>query len=147
MISITGQWRGHYVYGPEYGEKWLGSKVAFELSLTDIGDNNFQGTCLDIDSPISLNNPAVIKGFTEEDFISFTKEYNQFFTINGDNQVVPRSQLKKPDLSYYGHYDPVSETYSGDWELIGREHAHPDGDYLEIATGTWEMKKVHAIFI
>ncbi|TWF40324.1 hypothetical protein FHW36_1046 [Chitinophaga polysaccharea] len=143
MISITGQWQGYYIYGPEYGEKLSGSKVNFELSLTDTGDNNFKETCHDMDSQISKNNPAVVKGLTEDDFISFTKEYDQFFTITEDNQVIANSRLKKPDLSYHGHYDPVSETFSGDWELLGREYAHPDGDYIEIATGTWEMKKVY----
>lgn len=142
MISIAGQWRGYYAYGPQYGEKLSGSKVTFELSLTDIGDNNFQGICHDLDNTISKNNSAVINGFTEDDFISFTKEYNQFFTITDDNQITTNSRLKKPDLNYYGHYDRVSETFSGDWELLGREHPHPDGDYVEIATGTWEMKRI-----
>lgn len=133
MISITGQWQGYYIYGPEYGEKLSGSKVAFELSLTDTGDDNFQGTCLDLGSHISQNNQAIIKGFIEEDFISFTKEYCQ---------EIPRLHLKKPELNYYGHYDPVNETFSGNWEFIGKEHTHPDGDYLEIGTGTWEMKRI-----
>ncbi|TWF40358.1 hypothetical protein FHW36_10440 [Chitinophaga polysaccharea] len=117
-------------------------KVTFELSLTDTGDNNFEGTCHDPDSQISKNNPAAIKGFTEDDFISFTKEYDQFFIITEANQVIVNSRLKNPDLSYYGHYDPVSETFSGDWELLGREHSHPDSDYVEIATGTWEMRRI-----
>jgi len=133
MIPISGQWQGYYIYGPEYGESLSCSKVTFELSLTDLGNNNFQGTCLDLDNHITENNLAIIKGFTEQDFISFTKEYCR---------KIPRSQLKKPELNYYGHYDPANETFSGDWELIWKEHAYPDGDYLEIGTGTWEMKRI-----
>ncbi|MCW3467007.1 hypothetical protein [Chitinophaga nivalis] len=141
MISLTGEWQGYYIYDPAFGEKLSAEKVLFKLSLTDTGDDHFEGVCHDVNSPVSQNNTATIKGFVEDDFISFTKAYRQFFLITDDNQVVPHTALKTPELSYYGHYDPINEVFSGDWELIGRLHAHPDGDYAEITTGTWEMRR------
>lgn len=142
MASMTGEWQGYYIYGPEYGEKLSGEKVEFRLSLLDTGDNEFEGKCLDLNSSISTNNPAFIKGFMEDDFISFTKEYKTFYSIDKDNKVTPYSPMEKPQLNYDGYYNPESKSFSGNWEFTGREDIYGDGYYVELATGTWEMKRV-----
>lgn len=142
MISMTGQWQGYYVYGPEYGKKLSADKVTFKISLTEKADGEFEGTCIDANNANSEANTASVRGFTEEDFISFTKEYTLPFSIAADNEIITHSPQKRPEISYHGYYDPVTEHFSGDWEFIARESAHPDGDYVEFAAGTWEMRKV-----
>ena len=43
-IDFTGQWAGHFTYGPEYGDNIVGEKVHFGYLLTiSLTDNLTEG--------------------------------------------------------------------------------------------------------
>jgi hypothetical protein len=73
-MNLTGAWKGFYVYGPEYGEELHNEKVQFIIHL-NYNEGTFEGTSIDIDGVGSNFEKATIKGFIENGFISFIKQY------------------------------------------------------------------------
>ena len=141
MISMSGEWFGHYIYGPEYGEELAGRTVTFKFSIEELADGQFQGTCIDFDGVSTQQEPIIIHGFVDNDYISFTKDYSTYYTFNEDGKPVPDPRKKKPELNYYGHFDLSTGIFSGDWELVEEIRPLADGYVEHIFTGTWEMKR------
>lgn len=140
-ISLSGQWTGFFVYGPEYGEKMHGEKVQFRLFLQETDDGQFEGKGVDIEGIGANFDEAVIKGFMEGTFISFTKEYEEYFFIEDGNKILDADLSPFPRLSYTGEYNERSKTFSGQWEIWTNERSFDTGTLVDIGTGFWEMIK------
>lgn len=140
-ITLTGQWIGYFVYGPEYGEEMYGEKVQFRFFLEDLEDGQFKGTSVDIEGAGVNMDTATIKGFLTDDFISFTKEYPTYYLIDENGQSSVDTTNPKPQLSYTGQYNSQMKSFSGQWELWANEKLENNGSFGDIFTGTWEMTK------
>ena len=140
-INLSGQWIGHFTYGPEYGEEMHGEKVQFRIFINEFRGGQFQGTSVDIEGFGSNMDTAIINGFLADDFISFTKEYPDYFVLDVNGQKIIDPSNVKPRLSYEGHYNFRSKTFNGQWELWANEELAGDGSIVDIFTGTWEMLK------
>lgn len=141
-IDLAGQWAGHFVYGPEFGPEMHGEKVQFRIFVDEFFNGRFKALCVDVEGFESNMDKAVINGFLEEDFISFTKEYPVYFVIDETGKKIKDSSGTKPRLSYEGHYNFRTKIFSGQWELWANEELACEGSVVDIFTGTWQMSKV-----
>ncbi len=140
-INLSGQWVGHFVYGPEYGEEMHGEKVLFRLFLDEFSSGQFKGTSVDVEGFAANLDTAIISGYLENDYISFTKEYPKHFLIDDGGNKMEDFSNPRPRLSYSGYYDSRLKKFSGQWELWANEELAGEGSNVEIFTGSWEMTK------
>jgi hypothetical protein len=140
--TLTGQWVGQYTYGPEFGDEMYGQNVQFRLFLKDAGNGQFTGTSVDIEGFGANMDKATVNGFIDGNFISFTKEYPKNFIIDEDGHTHEDQANSHPRLSYSGSLDKSLNAYRGTWELWVNEVLDGErGSFVDIFTGTWEMKK------
>lgn len=140
-VSMSGQWAGHFVYGPEYGPEIHGEKVQFRLFLNELEKGQFNGTSVDIDGFGANLDTAIINGFLTDDFISFTKEYPDHYIIGDNGETLQDPSNIKHRLSYEGQYNYRTKTFSGQWELWANEELAGEDSIVDIFTGAWEMIK------
>lgn len=138
---MTGQWSGFFEYGPEYGDKLSGERVQFRLFLKDSDGGQFEGTCSDLEGLGSNFALSKIKGFLDDAFISFTKEYEQYQTIDEEGNIFPPFKGQSPRLSYNGLYNKATNSFSGNWEMISNERLYYEGSLVDFVIGKWEMIK------
>jgi hypothetical protein len=99
-----------------------GEKVQFRLFFRDIQDGQFEGKGVDLEGAGANFDEAIIKGFVDGTFISFTKEYEEYFFIHEEsNKILVADYNPSPRLSYSGEYNERSKTFSGEWEIWTNE--------------------------
>lgn len=140
VINLSGTWKGHFTYGPEYGEELFNQKVYFLLHLKSHG-KEFEGTSVDIEGVGANYETAVIRGFIEDDLISFVKQYPKNYSIDPDGTTHNDLSKPSPEIQYTGHFHPRKKTFSGDWEMVIESFEHGDGWFEETCSGQWEMSK------
>lgn len=142
LTSMSGTWVGYYEYGPLYGDKLYGNKVGFKLDINDQDDGSFEGLCQDLEGGGTKIGLAKISGFTNNNFISFTKEYPTIWTADeSEKEETRKPKILNSQLSYKGNYNPYKKEFSGEWEILA-SIKYPDGSLSEqITYGTWAMKK------
>ena len=140
-ITPSGQWIGHFSYGPQFGNEMHGEKVQFRFFLEDLGGGQFKGTSVDVEGYGNNLDTATIKGFVKDGFISFTKEYPEYYIIDENGKTSVDTSNPQPRLSYSGQYDSRTKTFRGEWELWANEELSGEGSIVDIFTGTWEMTK------
>ena len=141
-IFLVGQWVGQFVYGQEYGDEIFGEKVQFRLFVEKFEAGEFTGKSVDVDGFGANLNEAIIKGFIQDDLISFTKEYQPYFIIDETGNTCNDPSNQKPRLSYKGVYNKNQQSFCGEWEFWTNEILDGErGSFVDIFTGTWDMKK------
>ena len=140
-ISIAGQWFGYFIFGPQYGRKLRAQRVTFSLLIEDVFNNKFSGKCIEIEGLGASSQIATITGFVENNFISFRKEYPVDYTIDKDGNRSKYPDMLKPRLSYEGLFNKETQTYSGSWEIWGRERPAGENTIVHISRGTWEISR------
>ncbi len=140
-IDFTGQWIGHFSYGPDYGENLVGEKVEFRLFIDDFSNGEFTGRSVDIEGIGANFELAQLKGYVDGHFISFTKEYPFLYGLDEDGNSIENRNKQHPPVAYSGEYNQNTKIFSGQWEL--KMEIEPVGDYWleDICTGTWEIRK------
>ena len=140
-IALSGTWIGRFVYGPEFGKDMHGERVQFRFFLEDLENGQFKGTSVDIEGPGANMNTATIRGFLTGDFISFTKQYPQYFIIDENGMTLVDTSKPQPRLSYSGQYNSRMKSFRGEWELWANEELAGESSIVDIFTGTWEMTR------
>lgn len=141
LIDFTGQWAGHFAYGPEYGDDLVGEKVQFRIFVDSFCNEEFTGRSVDLEGIGANYEIARVKGYIDGDFISFTKQYPHLYGLDEAGKTVEDKTRQHPTVSYSGQYNATTKTFSGQWEL--RVEIAPVGEYWleDICTGTWEIRK------
>ncbi|MBP6688199.1 MAG: hypothetical protein KA160_10110 [Lacibacter sp.] len=140
--SMNGKWTGYYEYGPLYGDQLYGEKVSFQLNLNDLGDDTFEGVCQDMEGIGSEKGVAKIKGFINDNFISFTKEYDDVWMFDEAGNEEPNDpKVLSSQLSYKGTYNPHKREFTGEWEILSSIKLSDGSISEQIYYGTWAMKK------
>jgi hypothetical protein len=137
-INITGTWAGYYYYGADYGEELHEEKVKFMLFLSQ-KNFKFEGTSVDYEGEISNFEKADIKGFIQNDFISFIKQYPVAILLDDDNNLITDQSKPSPEIHYTGHYNQTTKIFSGKWEMVIDRESDSLGDMEYLNTGRWEM--------
>lgn len=138
---ISGQWLGHFKYGPEYGDLH-GEQVTFSLILDELSNGQFQGKCYELDGIGATDSVSFVKGYVQQNTIHFAKEYTKEYQIEEDGTTRESNLPNKSILTYDGEFDYRINSYVGQWELEANLGPTINGDLLDICKGTWEIKKV-----
>ncbi len=139
-ISFSGSWTGEFVYGEEYGNI-AGEKATFMLFVDKNENNSFEGRAFDIDGTGVNNEVATVRGFLENESISFIKQYPTMLTFQEDGTLEKHKSKASPEIHYTGEYIESKKSFIGEWEMVIDEVKQGD-EYLEyLCTGTWEMRK------
>jgi hypothetical protein len=140
-IDFTGQWAGHFAYGPEYGDDIAGEKVQFRIFIDSFKEGQFAGRSVDLEGIGANHETAQVNGYIEGNFISFTKQYPHFYGLDEAGNTADDKNKQHPIVAYSGEYNSNTKTFAGQWEL--RMEIQPVGEYwLEnIYTGTWEIRR------
>lgn len=132
---ISGLWDGFFEYGPDY--EWAGERVHFRPMLNETTYASFKGTCLELSGPGMREDPAIIAGFCEGDFISFIKEYS------GEPMDIEGNKLSGVNvLSYEGNYNWHTKIYTGFWDIVTDINVPGTEEYYRAGSGKWQMKRV-----
>lgn len=140
LKSISGKWKGEYIYGPEY-ENNQGQKVEFILDLIE-NNGSINGVCIDFETRQYFSEPITVSGFIDDGFISFTKQYPFSYFINGQGQIVVDRTKPHPEITYSGEFNPETNTFLGEWDLVVDSQKFGDGYFDDSLTGTWTMKRI-----
>lgn len=139
--SLTGKWKGVYIYGPEY-ESEQGTSVEFTLELKDI-NGLITGVSIDSETKNLFSEPVNVVGFRDENFISFTIQYPFIYYINEQKQLVVDKTKPHPGVTYSGEYNSEKNSFEGEWDIVYDSQKYGDGYFDDILTGTWSMELVH----
>ena len=140
-IDFTGQWTGHFAYGPDYGEQLVGERVQFRLFVDGFKDGQFTGRSVDLEGIGANYEIALVNGYIEDNFISFTKQYPHFYWLDEFGNTVDDKNKQHPIVAYSGEYNSEIKSFAGQWEM--RMEVQPVGQYwlADICTGTWEIRR------
>ena len=137
--KLSGQWVGHFAYGPKYGEQLEGEKVFFRLFLEDKGNGQFQGRCYETEGIGASEELSIINGFIDNNLISFTKEYPTDSVIDEGGNTFVNTSPSNQRLIYTGEFSSEKNMYIGMWEIWMNERSLGDGTLVDICTGSWQM--------
>lgn len=132
-------WKGFFSYleGYEIIDSYV--KVPFKMNLTFNG-NSFTGTTIDSESENIFTEPIKVKGFIENDKISFIVNYPYFYFKDENGEILVDKNLKHPNIEYLGFYDEMEKKFSGTWEMIIYEEKITEDEYIEeVANGEFEI--------
>lgn len=139
-INLSGYWIGTLIYGKEY-RNHAGKELHFTMNLVHY-NNEVAGTALDTGGTGMSPDEANILGTFHNNTINFYKQYASlhYYTGSGDT-AIDRSK-KGPLINYTGTFDPVNETFYGEWKI--RLKLSVWGIHIPLpikSTGTWTMKR------
>ena len=135
-------WKGTFTYNEGYDEIDQYKTVNFKMEIV-FNDRSFIGTSTDSESENLFNEPAKVKGFIDDEKISFTLNYPCCYYKDDDGKIVIDEENKHPEIHYLGFWEEDKNGVSGTWEMKMYEEKYGD-DYLEeLATGEFEMRRVN----
>lgn len=139
IVDSKQVWKGFFSYlqGYEIVDGYL--EIPFKMNLTFNGDS-FTGTTIDSESEHVFTEPILVKGFIDNDKISFVVNYPYFYFKDENGNVLVDKSLKHPTIEYLGFYDEIEQKFSGTWEMIIYEEKISKDQYMEeVANGAFEM--------
>ena len=140
-ICYIEKWEGHFQYPIEDENYDQPKKVNFHIEAEILNDS-FYGKHSDEESAPLFDKDGTIKGYFEDDFISFVLIYPYLYYIDEKgHQKVDRSQTH-PEIHYYGNYIKETNSYIGTWEMFEEFEDEFEGSMIERTEGAWESKIV-----
>ena len=132
-------WKGFFSYLQGYKTIDSYIKVPFKMNLTFNGDT-FTGTTIDSESENIFTEPIKVKGFIENDKISFVVNYPYSYFKDENGEILVDKSLKHPNIDYLGYYDELEKKYSGTWEMVIYEEKITEDEYIEeVLNGEFEI--------
>lgn len=139
-MNLIDNWEGYYEYGEGYPLPQFGERVKIFVNLQGRNDN-FIGTVKEEKSEHSVPLEATIKGYSENEFISFIKKYPKIPGIKelGSTEIVMESgQL---EIAHYGYIDSKFDSIYGSWAIT--ENTPSDNEFEpDTVYGIWLLKRV-----
>lgn len=132
-------WKGFFSYleGYEVIDSYI--KVPFKMNLTFNGDS-FVGTTIDSESENIFTEPIMVKGFIDNDKISYIVNYPYNYYKDENGKILVDKNLSHPNIEYLGYYDQIEKKFSGTWEMIVYEEKITEDEYLEeVVSGEFEI--------
>ncbi|XOV68314.1 MAG: hypothetical protein ACFHU9_03875 [Fluviicola sp.] len=134
-------WKGSYTYFDD--EENESKPIGFEIHA-ELVSGSFHGKVSEEEFTKLTGDKATVKGFVENDFISFVKTYPYAWWIE-DEQYWINKELPGHDCNYRGFYSEADQEWSGEWEVItekGRIGNYQEEFEAIVLTGSWKMKQV-----
>ncbi len=140
-MEIQGKWRGYYEYGLGYTLPFFGQRVDMEVEFKGNNDS-FTGKVSEVETEFSVKLPGEIKGYIENDFISFTKTYPKTPRIIEVFNYGMNYEAGEAEIVHDGFFDDTNYAMYGGWEIIDR--SMEAGEYYQNnGQGIWMLKKVY----
>ena len=129
-------WKGKFAYNPaEYG---IIDDVYFELYV-EVVNGSFEGKCYDDEFRDLCDQLSAVKGFFENDIISFVVTYPVSYSMDENEKVTIDQTKKGHDVIYHGTFNSKQNTWSGEWEILAEPEKENEGFVQNHSTGSWEM--------
>lgn len=131
-------WIGEYRYSFDDSSQGC----SFEINAI-YSKGSFEGTVYEEEFSGLTGDLVHVKGFIDDDLISFIKTYPYFFGTDDDDNIVVDKQLKGHFVEYEGRFDEEKGCWSGNWEIVvyeERDPSIPDAYYTEYILGPWTMR-------
>ena len=134
-MNLIDNWKGFYEYGEGYPLPQFGKRVSISVNLQGNNDS-FIGKVIESNSEYSVPLEGTIKGFSENDFISFVKKYPKYPRLKdfGGSEIVMESgQL---EIEHHGFIDSEFDSLYGSWSIS------EDGTDETTVYGIWLLERV-----
>jgi len=141
-IHLKQKWKGLFTYLEGYETIEQYKEVAFTMEIT-LTENSFIGTSTDSESKNAFDKPATVKGFIEDDKISFVMKYPCAYSKGENGEIVLDKSSKHPEIHYLGFFNEDKASVNGNWEMTIYEEKYSDGYLEEILNGEFEMRKMN----
>ena len=128
MNSLENEWIGYYEYGFGYNLDFFGKRVKISINLID-QNGNISGICNEEDSEISVNQNSEIRGFYEDNLISFIKTYPDN-NSEEDWEIEYFGEINETKQKIYGKWI-ISESYIDDSTKLSKNNSGEGIWYLE----------------
>lgn len=137
MSNSAKIWKGKFSYNPqEYG---VLDDVDFELYV-ELNDSKFEGVVYDDEFRELCEILPKVKGFIEDDHISFVVTYPVAFSIDENDEISIDKTQKGHDVAYDGYYAPNLGKWIGKWEILAQKiKKGKDEFYQHHSIGAWEI--------
>lgn len=130
-------WVGKYGYLYDDAET---EYFPFEINVT-LEKGSFEGTVYEEEFSRTTGDLIAIKGFIDDDFISFVKTFPYGYWKDENNNVIIDENISGHEVIYQGYFDQKKGVWSGEWEIeIEREIINDNNYNVQIMVGVWEMK-------
>lgn len=141
-IHIKQNWKGFFSYLEGYDtiEQYRRAEFTMEITLME---NVFVGISTDSESKHAFEKPATVKGFIEDDKISFIMKYPCLYYKDNTGKIIIDRSSEHPDIHYLGFFEENKSSVVGNWEMTIYEEKHVDGYLEEILNGEFEMRKLN----
>ena len=136
LPDMNGKWSGVLLYGKMYRER-ENAELYFSIDLITTEEDEFEGTSNDLKGVGMNPDSAVVKGFVDENRISFVLQYKSMHRMNKDGGVDVDNDKPGPEIFYTGNFNHSRQEYEGDWAI---ERNSKSG-----GSGTWRMAKGETI--
>ncbi len=139
-MNLIDNWKGYYEYGEGYTLPQFGKRITLFVNLQGNNDN-FIGTTKEESSEFSIPLEAKIKGFSENEFISFVKKYpkNPQLKELGSTDIIMKNGAL--EIEHNGYIDSNFDSMYGSWSIT--ENMLLNDGYEEITSyGIWMLKRV-----
>ncbi len=138
MSTISGKWKGTYIYVSEDGTE--GKSKSFDMILREEEDDEFTGEIVDTSENSQNTEVAKVNGFIMEDTLSFVKQYPYLFFYNEKGELQIDKSKPHPEIHYHGEI--MENEIAGEWDMeIGTKQFYGDY-YSKMMSGRWQVKKV-----
>ncbi len=138
MSTISGKWKGTYIYVSEDGTE--GKSKSFDMILREEEDDEFAGEIVDTSENSQNTEVAKVNGFIMEDTLSFVKQYPYLFFYNEKGELQIDKSKPHPEIHYHGEIK--ENEMAGEWDMeIGTKQFYGDY-YSKMMSGRWQVKKV-----
>lgn len=140
-IHLKQYWKGYFTCldGYETIEQYKQVEFTMEINLTE---NSFIGTSTDAESIDAFDQPAAVKGFIDDDKMSFVMKYPCAYYKDDLGNIKLNKSYQHPDIHYLGFFDDDKQSVKGNWEMTVNEERYGDGFLEDLFNGEFEMRKM-----
>ena len=138
-MNLTGNWQGFYEYGSGYNLPYFGQRVHIKVSITDM-NGSFTGEIEEDVSVFSTKLGSTVKGFVEEDFISFVKKYSKK-PIIVEHSTTIKYEEGSLEIEHEGFVDEQNNSIYGNWFII-ETIADEFGTFENTTQGIWLLTRI-----
>jgi hypothetical protein len=143
VIHKTQLWKGEFTYLKGYAEKEIYRSVKFTLEI-NVSNSTFTGISWDEESKHYFKSPANVKGFFDEEKVSFVLKYPCYYYKNEKGKIELDYNQEHPDIHYFGEFDNKDKSkVTGEWEMAVYVEETIDGYFEEFCSGSFEMHKTY----
>ena len=138
--SVSGQWKGAFTLGPEYGTR-EGESIDFRIEIQEDDDAEIEGVCIEQETSALFKEPVTISGFREEGFISFVKKYPCLVLLDERGNYVLEKEKEHPDIEYEGELNPETGKIEGTFSTYSIVEDVEGRRFEVVFTGTWFLER------